>query len=94
MPLTYEVADDELLVTIRGDFEPADEWRAILGAVQRDQNQDAVRHVWTSLSVVSTDRNTRFSHVAPARWSRRTRRLDPAVGRDVDPTEYGADRIY
>ncbi len=33
MPLTYEVARDELLVTIRGDYETTDEWRAMLAAV-------------------------------------------------------------
>ena len=36
MPLTYEVARDELLVTIRGDYETTDEWRAMLAAVQRE----------------------------------------------------------
>jgi hypothetical protein len=36
MPLTYDVASDASLVTIRGDFETADEWRAILAAVQGD----------------------------------------------------------
>lgn len=36
MPLTYEVARDEPLVTIRGDSEAADEWRAILASVQGD----------------------------------------------------------
>ena len=36
MPLTYEVARDELLITIRGDYETTDEWRAMLAAVQRE----------------------------------------------------------
>ena len=41
MPLTYEIARDESIVTVRGDFATADEWRALLKDIEQDLSDHA-----------------------------------------------------
>jgi hypothetical protein len=36
MPLTYDIARDECIVTVRGDFATADEWRLLLDEVSQE----------------------------------------------------------
>ena len=41
MPLTYEIALDESIVTVRGDFATADEWRTLLTDVAHELRDHA-----------------------------------------------------